>query len=1230
MRTARVISKCLCLLTISLGLSGCLEEAQTLSSEPSLLDQDTTRPSCPGLSSVTVTSGPSLTLSWVEASDNYSQASAITYKIFVRKNSDSYDLVSPAKIVVGATSTLISSGVAAGNTYTLFVQCSDEKGNEYPTGPLNEQSITVTDSLPPSQITNLAAGSATHTTLLLTWSPSDDGAGGTTAGSMRYKVYYSLTSPVATSGAPLATVLNGGTSYAHTGLNPATTYYYKVVAVDTSNNESTPSNEASGTTLTDSSVPTFAGNTASISVTGTTTSSVSLSWSAATDDVTPTGSLSYRIYRCPGSTTCDPFSGTLVTTVTSGTTTYPDTGLSASTVYVYGIRAVDSSNNVSTNTDVKITSTTYSNSGSRYVYPTIDEVNIRFGISAAVANVVGAATGASAYPDLLVGAPNASEAGAALRFTGCVYVFAGTGVGTFSTTPTGMFCQPNAIASGTQNGLNFGSAIAIGDVDADGLGDVVVSAPLRAAVYIYRTQNNAGTLSIGTTAIPVTHPSANTTFGTGLCIGNSDNTGADDLFIITTSENCNTACGGVTGTGNILVFNNSSTPGLFIAPSTVSYRISPTHSLQASGYTIANNEVVARSCTIGRFDPSNSTQLQLVVGSGTVSYAAGAGNDGMVAFYRKTAANTFNYQNVLPATTPSVTGTQWGNAVSRIQLSTGTDELVVGAPNDSNVGNIAGAAYIYTVSTSPSNFVLTDTTESYYGGSDFDNNAAGSALAVGDIWGHGDGSEDLVMGAYLDDGTLTVGANSINIGQVFTYRNVSGTVSSTVRQGSFDTSPMRVKNDNLFGQALCKGDVNNDGITDIMIGSPNSDYDTNASVQGTDLGSVYIYYGVTAGEIDFDNPSQILYAPGSQGGGRFGYSCVVMDYNADGQNDLVIGSPYRDVVQTDRGVVYVYYGQSNSALPSASSTSLNSPLATASVLFGWALTKGDFDNNGYEDLAVSMPGYTGAATASGRVYVFWSDVTTHAISSANYTAIDPPNGAYLSGGNPYLTNTQAVNNNYNFGRSMQSFRTVNGSAGVDLVICSLAADTGANYYYSGSPAAADIGNCWIFEGKVNGSLVGNYQIMTTPKNEIRYPTGFSTPANSILFGAGITKADWNADGTDDLLICAARQQNLITFDANAGGCFAYFGLSSGGFNQFNGYNSNAGGTRFVPQPDDYFYNPNAEPSSASRFGESILMLDVNNNTSLDLIIGEPYSDNPGGPTDLGADAGRVYLIRGGY
>ncbi|WP_084964701.1 fibronectin type III domain-containing protein [Thermoactinospora rubra] len=79
----------------------------------------------------------------------------------------------------------------------------------------------------------------------------------------------------------------------------------------------------------DTTPPSAPGN---LRVTGTTSSSVSLAWNAATDNVGVTG---YNVYR----------GGTLVTTVTG--TAYTDSGLSPSTSYTYTVRARDAAGNLS-------------------------------------------------------------------------------------------------------------------------------------------------------------------------------------------------------------------------------------------------------------------------------------------------------------------------------------------------------------------------------------------------------------------------------------------------------------------------------------------------------------------------------------------------------------------------------------------------------------------------------------------------------------------------------------------------------------------------------------------------------------------------------------------------------------------------------------------------------------------------------------------------------------------
>ena len=98
-----------------------------------------------------------------------------------------------------------------------------------------------TDSTAPAAPQNLVA-TAGNQSVGLTWNANteSDLAG--------YNVYRSLSSPVPTSGTPLnGSDLLRTTSYTDTGLTNGQQYYYALVAVDGSNNPSTPSAEANAT-----------------------------------------------------------------------------------------------------------------------------------------------------------------------------------------------------------------------------------------------------------------------------------------------------------------------------------------------------------------------------------------------------------------------------------------------------------------------------------------------------------------------------------------------------------------------------------------------------------------------------------------------------------------------------------------------------------------------------------------------------------------------------------------------------------------------------------------------------------------------------------------------------------------------------------------------------------------------------------------------------------------------
>ena len=127
------------------------------------------------------------------------------------------------------------------------------------------------------------------------------------------------------------------TTFSDTGLTASTSYSYRVRATDAAGNLSAYSNIASATTpAQDTQPPTAPSN---LTATSISSNQINLAWTASTDNVGVTG---YRVERCSGAG-CTTFAQ--IGTPTS--TTFSDTGLTASTSYSYRVRATDAAGNLS-------------------------------------------------------------------------------------------------------------------------------------------------------------------------------------------------------------------------------------------------------------------------------------------------------------------------------------------------------------------------------------------------------------------------------------------------------------------------------------------------------------------------------------------------------------------------------------------------------------------------------------------------------------------------------------------------------------------------------------------------------------------------------------------------------------------------------------------------------------------------------------------------------------------
>jgi FG-GAP repeat len=158
-----------------------------------------------------------------------------------------------------------------------------------------------------------------------------------------------------------------------------------------------------------------------------------------------------------------------------------------------------------------------------------------------------------------------------------------------------------------------------------------------------------------------------------------------------------------------------------------------------------------------------------------------------------------------------------------------------------------------------------------------------------------------------------------------------------------------------FSVALI-GDVNGDGDPDFAVGAPLS------NAGGTEKGRVCIFYG---GGALSSTPDLII--SGQIGGDQFGFSIAAAgDFNGDGKDDFVVGAPYHSGA---RGAAYIIYGDNGDP---------STDLADATILigevgddnFGWSVSSAGNFLAGYPCVAVGAPGHDSLGADAGRVYVF--------------------------------------------------------------------------------------------------------------------------------------------------------------------------------------------------------------------------------------------------------------------
>jgi hypothetical protein len=220
----------------------------------------------------------------------------------------------------------------------------------------------------------------------------------------------------------------------------------------------------------------------------------------------------------------------------------------------------------------------------------------------------------------------------------------------------------------------------------------------------------------------------------------------------------------------------------------------------------------------------------------------------------------------------------FGSSVSKaedINYDSYGDVIIGASKNDAN-GTNAGRAYIYFGGP----FLVPSVTLS--GTSEYDYFGT-SVAGVGDV--NGDYYRDVLVGAYGNDD------NAPNSGKAYLF--YGNAAMDNVRDVWFAGENA---GDYLGVYVSSAGDVNADGLGDLIVGAHGSD------AAGTDFGKAYVYFGkpTTVNTPDFT-------MTGKTSGGAFGWSVAnAGDVNGDGRSDQLVGAFYDNTSGYEAGRAYLF------------------------------------------------------------------------------------------------------------------------------------------------------------------------------------------------------------------------------------------------------------------------------------------------------------------------------------
>ncbi len=489
----------------------------------------------------------------------------------------------------------------------------------------------------------------------------------------------------------------------------------------------------------------------------------------------------------------------------------------------------------------------------------------------------------------------------------------------------------------------------------------------------------------------------------------------------------------------------------------------------------------------------------------------------------------------------TVDGTQdneafgWSVATAGDVNADGFDDVIVGAFFHDDVVNNSGAAFVYLGSASG-----LDTTPVWSATGNQGNAGFGWSVApAGDV--NGDGYADVIVGARYFNGAFADG------GKAFVYLGTSTGLQSTPIWTTEGT-----QTDAFLGWSVgTAGDVNGDGLADVIVGAYRTD------VMWVDDGQASIFLGTSDGVSD----TAAWTHSSLQEGASFGWSVAAAgDVNADGFGDVIVGAYFHDDGQDNEGRASLFFGGAELPQEDPWWKGNSGPAAGA---YGFAVAyAGDVNGDALTDMLVSDPFADLAVSDEGRVDLFLG------AESGPDTA-----PSWSTGG------TAA---NENWGKAIAGAGDVNGDGYEDVIIgapfhTSALFEEGKAALFLGSPiglgataswevlggaASAEMGASVAGVGDVNGDGFADVAVGVPDRTGGAVESGIVLvyegtssgpgviPSSTLLgiesgarFGASVSGAgDVNGDGYDDVLV---GEPEASGGGANAGRAHLYLGSAGG-------------------------------------------------------------------------------------